>query len=200
VEKGVVRQFVAMPLGSGYTAEEQLTGTAEHGGVQLLVRPLRAEAYRPRERDFGDVDFAGLVAQESAAQYIPMGIAPGGRMTQEIYRDPQRFEDWDTQHHARCFVHLANTLVWRAITYEQPPTVPPTAEEYTRAGLPWFEYYAADQVALDAGDSLRHIRSVLQMAGEKGDRPLPENERVSPTNVVGLRRGLGKHEVRDGAF
>jgi hypothetical protein len=26
VEKGVVRQFVAMPLGRGYTTEEQLTG------------------------------------------------------------------------------------------------------------------------------------------------------------------------------
>ena len=28
VEKGVIRQFVAMPLGAGYTAEEQLKGTA----------------------------------------------------------------------------------------------------------------------------------------------------------------------------
>jgi len=28
VEKGVIRQFVAMPLGSGYSAEEQLTGEA----------------------------------------------------------------------------------------------------------------------------------------------------------------------------
>ena len=32
VEKGTIRQFVAMPIGRGYTAEEQITGKAEHGG------------------------------------------------------------------------------------------------------------------------------------------------------------------------
>jgi len=37
VEKGVIRQFVAMPLGEGYSAEEQVHGTAEFGGVQLLA-------------------------------------------------------------------------------------------------------------------------------------------------------------------
>ena len=36
VEEGVIRQFVAMPLGAGYTAEEQLTGEAEHGGLQRV--------------------------------------------------------------------------------------------------------------------------------------------------------------------
>lgn len=34
VQKGLIRQFVAMPLGDGYTAEEQLSGTAQHGGLQ----------------------------------------------------------------------------------------------------------------------------------------------------------------------
>ena len=33
VQEGLIRQFVAMPLGEGYTAEEQLTGTSEHGGA-----------------------------------------------------------------------------------------------------------------------------------------------------------------------
>ncbi len=36
VEKGTVRQFVAMPLGEGYTVEEQLTGAADHGGLAFL--------------------------------------------------------------------------------------------------------------------------------------------------------------------
>ena len=48
VEKGFVRQFVAMPLGPGYTAEEQLTGSAEHGGLQLVVHPMRREAFERR--------------------------------------------------------------------------------------------------------------------------------------------------------
>lgn len=45
VAKGQIRQFVAMPLGEGYTAEEQLTGKAEHGGVQIVVYPMKAKAY-----------------------------------------------------------------------------------------------------------------------------------------------------------
>jgi hypothetical protein len=38
-EKGVVRQFVAVPLGSGKTIEEQVTGRADHGGIQIEVFP-----------------------------------------------------------------------------------------------------------------------------------------------------------------
>ena len=45
VERGVIRQFVAMPLGGGHSVEEQLTGRAEHGGVQFQVYPLRAEVF-----------------------------------------------------------------------------------------------------------------------------------------------------------
>jgi hypothetical protein len=45
VQQGMVRQFVAMPLGEGYTAEEQLTETAEHGGLQIVVYPVRAAVY-----------------------------------------------------------------------------------------------------------------------------------------------------------
>ena len=40
-----IRQFVAMPLGEGFTAEEQITGKAEHGGLQIIVYPMKHEAY-----------------------------------------------------------------------------------------------------------------------------------------------------------
>ena len=42
VEKGLIRQFVAMPLGEGYTVEEQLTGEAEHGGAADCCLPDEA--------------------------------------------------------------------------------------------------------------------------------------------------------------
>ena len=45
VEKGLIRQFVAMPLGEGFTAEEQLTGEAEHGGLQIAVYPMKRSIY-----------------------------------------------------------------------------------------------------------------------------------------------------------
>ncbi|RPJ56389.1 MAG: hypothetical protein EHM24_30470, partial [Acidobacteria bacterium] len=48
VAKGIIRQFVAMPLGAGYTAEEQITGKAEHGGLQLIAFPMKREVFEER--------------------------------------------------------------------------------------------------------------------------------------------------------
>ena len=47
VAKDVIRQFVAMPLGAGYSVEEQITGKPEHGGLQVLVYPMKKEHYEP---------------------------------------------------------------------------------------------------------------------------------------------------------
>lgn len=38
-ENGTVRQFVAMPLGSGYSVEAQITGEEMKGGIQIQVTP-----------------------------------------------------------------------------------------------------------------------------------------------------------------
>jgi hypothetical protein len=201
VDKGVIRQFVAMPLGSGYSVEEQLTGAAEHGGVQLLVYPLKKHAYREPELRWRYAPGEVMLALNDAPQSdFDMGLAPGGQMEQEIYDDPHAFEDWELEHRARCFVHLSNALVWRAITGENPPTTPPTAEEYTRAGLPWFEYYAADLQALPGGAGLGKIRSVVKIGKDKGDVPLPENQPVDPKTIVHLRSTLKPDEVRVGEF
>jgi hypothetical protein len=35
-----------MPLGSGYSAEEQITGQGTVGGLQIVAYPLKPEAYR----------------------------------------------------------------------------------------------------------------------------------------------------------
>jgi hypothetical protein len=43
---GSIRQFVAMPLGLGYTVEGQVTGKEENGGVQLRAFPARQGLFR----------------------------------------------------------------------------------------------------------------------------------------------------------
>jgi hypothetical protein len=209
VKKGLIRQFVAMPLGAGYTAEEQITGEAEHGGIQLIVHPMKAEKYRAmRSRWDRQGLFLGTpalmdmpVASMSATGAAPaMGLAPGGRMRQEIFDDPHAFDVWDLETSARCFLHLANSMVWRHITGHQPPTVPPTAREYSKAGLPWFEYYAEGAKAIEGSTVLEKLKSVVQMGKKKGDVPLPENEPVGEPTIIELRKGLGKDEVRVGRF
>lgn len=205
VEKGFIRQFVAMPLGAGYSAEEQVTGKAEHGGLQVSAIPVRREVYermleeRARARPVAPTSVAMPMAAAAPAA-MEMGLAPGGRMRQTIYTDRRPMEDWDQRHSGRCFVHIANSLVWRQITHTDPPTVPPTSQEYTRAGLPWFEYYDERQAPVEGSGILAGLKSVLQLGKEKGEVPLPENTPVDPANVVHLRQGLRENQVREGAF
>ena len=133
VKKGVVRQFVAMPLGAGYTAEEQITGEATVGGIQLVAYPLKREIYeREQSRQVRLCQRVVYDAMPTASlDGAPMGLAPGGTMRQELYEDDRPLADWDRSQSSRCFTHLANSAVWRQITGQDPPTVPPTAREYS---------------------------------------------------------------------
>ncbi len=183
VERGTIRQFVAMPLGRGYTAEEQITGAAKHGGIQIAVYPMKSEAYRQLDTFDGPTSGMVYAVHEESA---PMGLAPGGRMKQEIYDDPHAFDVWDTRESGHCFVHIANSLAWRAITSEEPPTTPLTAREYSEFGMPWFDYYGGDRAALEGAATLAGLKSVKALGDEKGEQPLPENESVVPPIVIEL--------------
>jgi len=205
VAKGIIRQFVAMPLGEGYSVEEQVTGAAEFGGMQIEVFPLRREVFERRfpirVRRF---QFTPAQLHEMRARGHPappsLGLAPGGRMRQEIYEDPFSIHDWDTEHGSRCFIHLVNSTTWQAFTGQQPPTPPPTARQYTDAGYPWFDYYAAELKALDGSKTLAGLKSVKEKGQEKRTSSLPENESVSISNLVNLRSGLHPHQVREADF
>ena len=189
--------------------EAQITGKAEHGGIQIIVYPMIGKAYDKR---FGQrmarhragpsdegVDYL-LACEAPMPASLDMGLAAGGQMEQEIFDDPYKFKEWDQKHSGRCFVHLANSLAWRSITQEEPPTVPFTSREYNDHGLPWFDYYGGDLKALQGGEGLKGIESVAQIGQKKGETPLPENVSVDPDLVVQLRKGLGRDEVRDGRF
>ena len=129
-----------------------------------------------------------------------MGLAPGGRMRQEIYEDHFEWEDWDRSVSSRCFVHLVNSLVWRAMTGKRPPTTPPTSKEYKRAGVPWFDYYDDRRTALDGTEVLAALKSVAELGMEKGDVPLPENESVEVDRVRNVGPKKRPNRVREGAF
>jgi hypothetical protein len=211
VERGVIRQFVAMPLGAGYSVEEQLTGKADVGGLQIQVFPLRADLafaedilplFRwtwedllphliesslldPRPSSFSRmrVGFAeeAMLCCRSAAP--SMGLGAGGKMRQEIYHDSRPLSAWDTSLHSRCFVHLCNSTGWREITGEQPPHPPFTAKEYKKHGVPWFDYYRDDLAALPGSDALAGVKSVATVAAEKGD-PLSGNGSLQPKLII----------------
>ena len=89
-------------------------------------------------------------------------------MRQEIYEDPHGLDAWDTEHSSRCFVHIVNSMTYRQITGCAPPTKPPSASHYTKAGLPWFDYYDADKKALKGAAKLAGLDSVAAKKIKKG--------------------------------
>jgi hypothetical protein len=50
IGEGIIRQFVAERLGEGYSVEEQLTGRAEFGGLQIIAYPMKAARYEDLRR------------------------------------------------------------------------------------------------------------------------------------------------------
>lgn len=200
VQKGLVRQFIAMPLGQGYTAEEQISGAAEHGGIQIVVYPMKRERYeeisRPRlqvHACLADVSDSG-----SSHELVSMGLAPGGLMRQQIHEDQYGHDAWDRTHSSRCFVHILNSAQWTAATGKPVPGRPPKAADYAKAGLPWFEYYDDRLGVLSGGQPLAGMDGLAAKGLKMGDKPLVDNEAVTPQKVVSL--GAGSIRVSDGKW
>ena len=220
VSKGVIRQFVAMPLGTGYSVEEQLTRKSDVGGLQLEVFPMKAEACfhnliearlpkslvelvdeltsdiwgdTPQfvQRCFRAPDFSGV--SEDAA----MGLGAGGKMQQEIFADPYSLKDWDQSQSHRCFVHLCNSMQWRQITGDNPPHPPFTINEYASYGIPWFDYYHDDLKTLNGSAILETVKSVATVSAAKGDGPLSGEATIEPNFIVQFGNRRRPNEVRE---
>ena len=193
VEKGLIRQFVAMPLGEGYTVEEQLTGEAEHGGVQIAVYPMKRSKYE----EMHSISVGTRMSEPAGASIPPeMGLAPGGLMQQEIYEDEHGIDAWDTSLCSRSFVHIVNSVQHLHLTGCLPPGMPPTAQDYTNAGLPWFEFADNELAAIEGAKALAGLDSVASVKLKKGEGFLPDNDPVTPKVVKKLNRSM----VREGAF
>jgi len=292
VEDGTIRQFVAAPLGLGVTVEEQITGEAEFGGLQLEVVPMdpekfakrfpkrppppaygkggirrstsmggspklgghgipgvfsstvtkstapfpaaaaanyssgevsllsadearskRPEMYREEKTKGGvhegaTMDFMTLDCErgvdigedslELSEMNLDMGLAAGGKMEQQVFKDPFGLADWSTTVKSRCYVHMCNSIGWEHLTGTKPPTVPMTSAHYALKGYPWFKYYE-DGAASHAGtDKTKGLKSVAELQKEKNIPILPENQSVQPGPTIVLKSA--KQAVRDGVW
>lgn len=196
VGEGVIRQFVAMPLGSGYSVEEQMTGKTEFGGIQMQAFAMKAKHYfesvirAKLPKRLADVLYHLMPPVHSKICYAPMrempdmGLGGGGLMRQQIYKDPHEGDVWDMDQTSRCFIHLCDAVLWREITGENPPQKPFTAKTYSKAGLPWFEYYRSDLNVLKGSKKLSGIKSVHNVSLAKQGAGLSENDSVEVMSVI----------------
>ncbi|MFE4669868.1 hypothetical protein ACFRI7_34585 [Streptomyces sp. NPDC056716] len=214
--KGTVRQFVAVPLGLGATVEGQVTGEEVWGGLQLQSFALGDRAladWREKqrrlaaERRAADFELADLSpaampmaaaapgAARSRQRGAAMGLGVGGSMRQEVYRDDRPLSDWAEEASGRVFVHLVTPPEWRRITGEAPPPSPVDRAAYTRAGLPWFDYYDDQGEDLAPTAPLTEVKPVGDWLGtdhEPWQEPAPQQ--IKPLG------DLPGKAVQDGAW
>ncbi|MFE1827385.1 hypothetical protein ACFXAG_12385, partial [Streptomyces yangpuensis] len=98
-----------------------------------------------------------------------MGLGVGGSMHQEVYRDERPLSDWAEEPAARVFVHLVPPPAWRRITGEEAPPSPVDRAAYTKAGLPWFDYYDESATDLAPTDALSGVKPVGEWLGDDHD-------------------------------
>ncbi|MET8827192.1 hypothetical protein ABZX40_14520 [Streptomyces sp. NPDC004610] len=213
--EGTVRQFVAVPLGLGATVEGQVTGEEVWGGIQLQSFALNDRAlaaWREKQRQLAaerrTQAFRGPMMAAGAAPLAPapagggartrgtaMGLGVGGSMRQEVYRDDRPASDWAAEPAGRVFVHLVTPPEWRRITGEAPPPSPVDRAAYTRAGLPWFDYYDEGAEDLSPADTLGEVRPVGDWLGDDHE---PWQE-PAPHQIKPLGDAPGK-PVQDGQW
>lgn len=179
---GVIRQFVAMPLGLGYTVEGQVTGEERYGGVQIIAfdpqpgrfpdEPPPLPRFRALEADFAsETAPEPLLAKSAAPPGAAMGLAAGGRMEQAIYPDPHGIATWDQENYGRVYVHIVNSAAYHEITGEGPPPTPVSARTYTEHGYPWFALYDEGRSDLAPSDILAGVKSVKELDDRQGREP-----------------------------
>jgi len=168
----VIRQFVAMPLGQGYTVEGQLTGGEESGGMQIVVfepKPGRFPDQPPPEtkREFEALETLALEAMPAGQ----MGLAAGGRMDQKIYPDPHGIDAWDQENYGALCVYIVNSEQYQELTGELPPPTPVSAQLYQAFDLPWFDLYDEALGDINPAEKLKGIKSVKEIDEEKEKAP-----------------------------
>ena len=118
-----------------------------------------------------------------------MGLGAGGRMQQSIYPDAYGIDTWDTTTQRTVHVHIANSMMWREITGEEPPHTPVSARTYTDCGLPWFELYDEHLGDLTPSAELAGVKSIKQVDAENSTRPQQDDSSVpvAESQVIGLK-------------
>lgn len=122
-----------------------------------------------------------------------MGLGVGGSMRQEVYEDDRPLGDWAEEPAGRVFVHLVTPPEWRRITGEAAPPSPVDRAAYTRAGLPWYDYYDEGAEDLAPADTLTQVQPVGDWLGDDHD----PWQAPSPDQVHPLKDAPGK-PVEDG--
>lgn len=154
--QGQVRQFVAVPLGSGLTLEGQLSGRERIGAIQLVLHEATPGRFPDQEPPVADRPQPLSLPQAGRA----LGLAPGGQIRQCIYRDPYGIETWQAEPSASVTVHLLDSKAYEFVTGRPAPPPPIDEQTYRDRGLPWLDLDDKALPALPPASSLRDLKGL----------------------------------------
>lgn len=192
---GSIRQFVAMPLGLGYTVEAALSGAETRGAIKVTIfepKPGRFPDAPPPRHDDGPMRLASPGGGR-------MGLGAGGAIRQKIYPDAYGLDTWDPANSGAILIHLVDSARFQEITGSAPPPTPVDARTYTEHGLPWLDLYDESRGDIGPADAFLDVKTIaardaeLGAAAEDGHSlSIPESQvrKISPdTSGSGPRRG-----------
>ncbi len=198
--EGLVKQFVAMPLGQGYTIEAQITDEEKFGGFQIVAIDAIDGRFANRNPDIDSRiegeeeearkrrEFGGLAGQSLRAADLPdvsfslgslpssMGIAAGGSIKQQIQKDSYGVDSWSPEKKRSLTIHLVNSLDYKAITGMEPPASPITAAAYQRAKIPWYDHYDETSPVVKPPSIFKRILNITAIEKKRGVIATPDDE------------------------
>lgn len=193
------RQLRERPYAAPAYGAPPAPGGAGDGGWTLMAPPAPQAERRRGGPAAGPARPAAAPAGRAApAAPMPapaMGLGVGGAMRQEVYQDERPLSAWAPEPAARIFVHLVTPPAWRRITGEDAPPSPVDRAAYTKAGLPWFDYYDDSAADLAPTGTLAGVKPVGEWLGDDHTPwAEPEQGQITP---LGNAPRPGK-PVRDG--
>jgi hypothetical protein len=175
---GVVRQFVAMPLGQGYTIESQLTDEETFGGFQVVVFECINGKFPERDPEIDERIYRYERSRQGALFSAPlprceednvsMGVAAGGNLKQQIQRDTYGSDFWDITQTRSLTIHLVNSLTYKAITGNDAPPSPITAAEYQSSKIPWYSHYDETAPVVKPPSIFKRILGISAIEKKRG--------------------------------
>jgi hypothetical protein len=193
---GVIRQFVAMPLGEGYSIEAAVTGEEYSGGLRIIVfepQPGRFPDSPPPERPTS----ARPMRFAKPGSATEIGLGAGGTMRQKVYPDPHGIDTWDVENRGELRVRIVESETFRAITGDVLPPTPIDAKTYTEHGLPWFDLYDEHRRDVTATDVLAGVRTIAERDAELGREVGDSPVEIDPRQIKTLQQETDRRRPSD---
>ncbi|KAI4932414.1 hypothetical protein J4E85_002812 [Alternaria conjuncta] len=166
VAPGVVRQFVPMPhQGSGNPLMGVDNDDDAFGGGDRVSGGNGVDAPDPQVIETKNIK--------------AMGLAAGGKLIQDIYKDPYPPTTWNHAAARILHIHILDPVSCEKVTHIVPAPPSTDVKSYTEAGGQYFVVEEKVDERLDGGD-FDNVKSVSQMDQHIGISTEPEFDPTKP--------------------